>query len=106
MKQKTAVIYCRASTSKQGQQWETLENQEEACLSHCNSNDIKPVKFFREQFTWTKSKRPKLIEMLEYIKKSKEQVSFCVIHKIDRWTRWGVVWYENLKKELKNSEYN
>ena len=97
---KLAVLYLRASTNKQGQKWETLENQEEACLNYCNSKNIRVVKIFREQFTWTVSNRPQLSELKKYIKKSKSKIDYCIILKIDRATRWWIKVYEEVKDAI------
>ncbi len=64
-------------------------------------NNIKVLcKPFREQFTWTKSDRPKFNEALSFIDNSNDKVDYCIIYKIDRSTRWGFETYNDIKKKL------
>lgn len=101
MNQKTAIIYSRVSTNKQWQQWESLEEQEKACMNYCERNNIKVLcKPFREQFTWTKSERPKFNEALSFINNFNDKVDYCIIYKIDRSTRWWFEVYNDIKKKL------
>ena len=98
--QENWIILCRASTNKQGQKWETLENQEEACLFMYLSNNIKNIKTFKERYTWTKTNRPTLERMYKFIENSKIPIKYCAVHKIDRVTRAWVSAYEEIKKRL------
>ncbi|EKE25939.1 MAG: NUDIX hydrolase [uncultured bacterium (gcode 4)] len=60
------------------------------------------LKVFKEQFTWTESNRPIMNKLLDFIKKSDKKISYCVILKIDRNTRWGIEIHNNIKKKLFN----
>ncbi len=97
---KTAIIYCRVSTDKQGQNWDSLDVQEKECRAYCERMHITVVEVFREQFTGTSIQRPALTEALQYLKKQKREISYCIIHKLDRSTRGGLGDYYEIKKQF------
>lgn len=103
MNAKTAIIYCRVSTDRQWQQWESLDVQEKECRAYCERMHIDVVEVFREQFTGTSIQRPALNEALNFLKKQKKSIDFCIIHKLDRSTRWGLGDYYEIKKKLESS---
>lgn len=99
---KTAIIYCRVSTDKQAQNWDSISIQEKECRSYCERMHIDVVEVFREQFTGTSVQRPALTEALKFLKKQKKSIDYCIIHKIDRSTRWGLGDYYEIKKQLES----
>lgn len=99
---KTAIIYCRVSTDKQAQNWDSISIQEKECRSYCERMHIDVVEVFREQFTGTSIQRPALTEALAFLKKQKRSIDYCIIHKIDRSTRWGLGDYYEIKKQLES----
>ena len=99
---KNVIIYLRVSWSKQAKYWESFENQEEQCRNYCKLNGYTVLAVFTEQFTWTKAKRPVLDEALEFIKKSELDVSYAVVFKIDRVSRWWITIHESFKEQFKS----
>jgi DNA invertase Pin-like site-specific DNA recombinase len=97
---KTAIIYCRVSSDKQAQQWDSLDIQEKDCRAYCERNSIDVIGVFREQYTGTLIERPALSEALQFLKKNKWWVSYCIIHKLDRSTRGGVWDYHTIKQKI------
>jgi site-specific DNA recombinase len=97
---KTAIIYCRVSSDKQAQQWDSLDIQEKDCRAYCARNSIDVIQVFREQYTWTSVERPVLSDALGFLKKNKGLVSYCIIHKLDRSTRGGVRDYHTIKQKI------
>lgn len=99
---KTAILYCRVSTDKQAQNWDSLDVQEKECRAYCERMHITVVEVFREQFTGTSVQRPALTEALKFLKEQRKSIDYCIIHKIDRSTRWGLGDYYEIKKQLEN----
>jgi hypothetical protein len=97
---KTAIIYCRVSTDKQWQNWDSLDIQEKECRAYCERMHITVVEVFRDQFTGTSIQRPALTEALQYLKKQKKEINYCIIHKLDRSTRGGLGDYYEIKKQF------
>ena len=97
---KKAVIYCRVSTRKQKQVWNSLKTQEQGCRLYCKNNNISVSKIFNVDFTWTTAERPALNEMFDYISKNKWKITHCIIKHIDRNTRWGVEIHNKIKNKL------
>ena len=100
---KTAIIYCRVSSDKQAQQWDSLANQEKDCRSYCERMHIDVVEVFREQFTGTSIQRPALGEAMKFLKKHTGKIDYCIVHKIDRSTRGGLWDYYEIKKQIESS---
>lgn len=98
---KNVIIYCRVSTDKQSKTWESLESQEEQCRLYCKRNDYQVLGVFAEQFTWTKDKRPKVQEALEFIKNSELQIDHVIVLKIDRVSRWWILIHDSFKNQFK-----
>ena len=96
----TAIIYPRVSTSKQDNNWDSLNRQKKECLKYCKYNGLKIQKTFIEVFTWKVSERPKLNEAIEYAIKNK--IWYFVIFDIDRFSREWYEAYSKLKKTLTN----
>lgn len=99
---KNVIIYCRVSTDKQSKTWESLSVQEQECRDFCKRNNYQVMSVFSEQFTWTKDKRPKIQEALEFIKNSELKISYIIVLKIDRISRWWITIHDSFKKQFKD----
>ena len=97
---KNAIIYCRVSTSKQSKNGESLQVQEKECRDFCKKNKYQVMSVFSEQFTWTKDKRPKIEEALEFINNSKLKIDYVIVLKIDRVSRWWIEIHNSFKKQF------
>ncbi len=95
---KTAIIYCRVSTTKQENHGSSLANQEEACRRYCKENWLQVLRVFNEAFTWKSILRPILTESIKYAKEN--NVSHFIIFDIDRFMRKWFDAYSEVKKEL------
>ncbi len=95
---KTAVIYCRVSSAKQYEQWDSPELQENACRVYCNQNGLKVLAVYSEAFTGKIRARP------EYVKASQfaidNSVNYMVIFDLDRFSREWFAVYMSMKNEL------
>lgn len=97
---KTAVIYCRVSTTKQEKEGESLENQERACREYCKSRWIQVIWAYKEAFTWKSKNRPVFQEAIKNAYENK--VNYFIIFDIDRFSREGYGVYSNLKEDLES----
>src|SRR5579859_4041162 len=87
-KPKKAVIYLRVSTEEQVDNF-SLGTQEEICKKEAIRRGFEIVKIFREEGRSAKtiSGRPVLIEMLEFCRKNKKQLSAVFVYRLDRISR-------------------
>ena len=84
-----AVVYLRASTKKQEQRNElNLPAQQKRCDDWCRSEAIPVLKIFtgHGESAW-KTERPTLDEALDFIKKSKGEVTHFVVQDTTRFSR-------------------
>lgn len=98
---KKAVIYCRVSTSKQENNWDSLNWQEKACRTYCKNNSIQVVWVYKEAFTWKKKSRPVFDEAINNAKEN--SVKYFIVFDIDRFSREWYWAYSELKEDLYNS---
>ncbi len=98
---KTAIIYCRVSTVKQLNNWESLDNQEEACRTFCERNDLQVVDVFYEAYTWKSSNRPVLNEAINNAKTN--NINYFIVFDIDRFSREWYSGYTELKEKLESN---
>jgi len=98
---KKAVIYCRVSTSKQENNWDSLNWQERACRTYCKNNSIQVVGVYKEAFTWKKKRRPIFNEAINNAKENR--VEYFIVFDIDRFSREWYWAYSELKEDLYNS---
>lgn len=94
-----AVIYIRVSTTKQKTEWNSLQSQEKICKTFCKEKGYKAIEVFEDDYTWTKSERPWLNELYDFIKNNPD-IKYCIIKHIDRSTRDEDV-YREMKKKLR-----
>lgn len=87
-KPKNAVIYLRVSTEEQVDNF-SLGTQEELCNKEAVRRGYKIIEVFREEGKSAKTirGRPTLIEMLEYCRKNKKNLSAVIIYRLDRISR-------------------
>lgn len=85
---KNAVIYCRVSSDEQAK-GTSLDFQEASLTEYCKRNNINIVgKPFREDYSAkTFSKRPKIKEMMAFLKSNKNDVDVVLFYTWDRYSR-------------------
>ena len=83
-----AVVYIRVSTEEQVENY-SLGTQEEICRKEAEKRKLEVVKVFREEGRSAKTitGRPTLIEMLEYCRKHKREISSVIVYRLDRVSR-------------------
>ena len=88
VKPKKAVIYLRVSTEEQVDNF-SLGTQEEICKKEAARRGFEIIQVFREEGRSAKtiSGRPVLIEMLEFCRKNKRQLSAVFVYRLDRISR-------------------
>ena len=96
---KKAIILCRISSTKQNE-GESHEDQEKACRFVGDRYEAIIVRIWKETLSGRKNQRPVFDEILEYVDKHKDEIDYCFIRAIDRFTRLGAAGYETMKKEL------
>ena len=75
--QNKAVIYCRVSSTKQVKKGDGLGSQETRCREYARHNDYEVVEVFRDEgISGGVTDRPRMKEMLSFLKKKKEP---CVV---------------------------
>ena len=97
---KNCIIHARVSSSKQAQDGDSLEGQIKIGERFAESRGWNVLAKFEEPFSGRKTNRPKFLEIIEFIKKSKEPVHYYICKSIDRFTRLGVPEYLYLKEEI------
>ena len=82
-----AVIYCRVS-SKEQIEGTSLGTQEAACRDYAQSKEMRVLKVFVEQGESAKfADRTQLLELIDFIRLSKDKVDTLLVWKIDRFAR-------------------
>ena len=88
MKPLHAVIYVRVSTEKQAENGVSLDTQEQVCQEWAYRNNVIPIRVFREEGVSAKTlKRPKMQEMLDFLKSNSGKVDYCIVYDMSRLTR-------------------
>ncbi len=101
------VLIGRVSSTKQGLQGDSLDQQEDVMSSAVNTlasqlnADVKVDKTFPliKSASGGIELQP-LLEVLEYFKKPKHKISFAIVKSIDRSTRGGAEVYSYIKREF------
>lgn len=99
------VIYARVSTRKQASQGDSLDGQISAMRRYCKDKWWIILEEFKEQFTWMTEKRPEIARVYDYIVQKKRewvQISYFVIHKMDRGSRWWADVHTSIRNHLKS----
>lgn len=81
---KQAVIYARVSTVEQGQGY-SLPTQLESCRNYAAQRGYSVVAEFTDMHTGTEIDRPGLIELYQFIEKTRSDV--VIVHDLDRLSR-------------------
>ena len=83
-----AVIYLRVSTDEQVDNY-SMETQESICKKEAERKNHEIMQIFREEGRSAKTiaGRPALVEMLEFCRKHKKEISTVIIYRLDRISR-------------------
>jgi site-specific DNA recombinase len=97
------VIYTRVSTKEQADNNMSLETQRKACELHATKNKFSILGYFGGTYESAKTdERKEFNNMLTFLKKSKEAISYIIVYSVDRFSRSGanaIYIAEKLKKE-------
>lgn len=89
-KNNTCVIYTRLSTKEQAENNMSLETQRKACEHYSKKHSYKIMAFFGGTYESAKTdEREEFNNMLSYVKKSREKVSYIIVFSVDRFSRSG-----------------
>ena len=87
---KNAVIYTRVSTKEQAETNKSLDTQKKYCEEFAVKHNFKVLGCFGGTYESAASdERKKFQEMLKYVEKSKEKISFIIVYSFDRFSRTG-----------------
>ena len=102
-KKNTCVIYTRVSTKEQADNNMSLDIQRKACESYVKKNSYLIMAYFGGTYESAKTdERKEFNNMLSFVKKSREQISFIIVYSVDRFSRSGgnaIYITEQLQKE-------
>ena len=97
------VIYTRVSTKEQADNNLSLETQRKACQQYAVKSKYTIAGYFGGTFESAKTdERKQFNNMLAFVKKSKEKISFIIVYSVDRFSRSGanaIYIAEKLKRE-------
>lgn len=97
-----AVAAIRVSSVKQGVQGDSPEAQKEQIERYAATHNIHIKKFFIFLESASKEEQP-VQEAIDYCKSPKNDIQVFIIKSIDRFTRGGSFFYEELKMQLENN---
>src|SRR3989344_5786414 len=99
-KPKNAIIYIRVSSEEQVENY-SLGTQEDICRKEAERRSYEVIEVFREEGRSAKTitGRPILIQMLEYCRKNKKNISALFVYRVDRISRQTVD-YLAIRKKL------
>jgi DNA invertase Pin-like site-specific DNA recombinase len=100
---KNAVAAIRVSTTKQGTDGDSPEAQKEQIERYAENKGIVIKKFFVFLESASKEQQP-MQEAIDYCKDPKNEVELFIIKSIDRFTRGGSYFYEELKMQLEENK--
>ncbi|MFI5148965.1 MAG: recombinase family protein [Bacteroidia bacterium] len=84
------VIYTRVSTKEQAENNMSLETQLKACQKYAELKKRNVLGCFGGTYESAKSdERKEFKRMLDFVKKSKEQISYIIVYSMDRFSRSG-----------------
>jgi DNA invertase Pin-like site-specific DNA recombinase len=85
---KSAYLYCRVSTDEQKRKGNSLEEQEDRLIRHCEINGIQIKGIFREDFSAKDFNRPEWKKLIKKIRKNTHRPSENILFiKWDRFSR-------------------
>ena len=89
-KNNTCVIYTRVSTKEQAENNMSLETQRKACEHYSKKHSYKIMAFFGGTYESAKTdERDEFNNMLAFVKKSREKISYIIVFSVDRFSRSG-----------------
>ncbi len=98
-----SVIYTRVSTKEQADNNQSLETQLKACIQLAAQNKFAVLGKFGGTYESAKTdERKEFNKMLDFVRKSKEKISYIIVYSVDRFSRSGAnaIYIANeLKKE-------
>lgn len=97
-----AVAAIRVSSVKQGVDGDSPEAQKEQIEQFAKLHNYKITKFFTFLESASKEQQP-IQEAIDYCVRPQNGVQVFIIKSIDRFTRGGSYFYEDLKRQLENS---
>ena len=103
LEQKNAVAAIRVSSLKQGLQGDSPEDQKQQIELFAKTRNIHIKKFFIFMESASKEEQP-VQEAIDYCKNPSNDIQFCIIKSIDRFTRGGSYLYDHLKMQLVQSK--
>lgn len=84
------VIYTRVSTKEQADNNMSLETQRKTCEQFANKNSYAIMGYFGGTYESAKTdERKEFNNMLSFVKKSREKVSYIIVYSVDRFSRSG-----------------
>lgn len=99
----TCVIYTRVSTKEQAENNLSLETQRKACEDYSKKHNYKVMAYFGGTYESAKNdEREEFNNMLSFVNKSREKISYIIVFSIDRFSRSGanaIYITEQLKKQ-------
>src|SRR5688572_22383258 len=85
-----AVIYTRVSTREQAENNHSLETQKKACEKFAEKSGYNIISYFGGTYESAKSdERQEFKRMLDYVKRSKQLISYIIVYSVDRFSRSG-----------------
>ena len=99
---KNAVAAIRVSSAKQGIDGDSPEAQKEQIEQFAKTRNYKITKFFTFLESASRDQQP-IQEAIDYCIKPQNDVQVFIIKSIDRFTRGGSYFYEDLKRQLEKN---
>lgn len=99
---KKAIILARASSAKQVEKGDTIEDQIFQCEDYISKQSWEKIKVFPLVESGFKVERKYFEEVIEYCKNPKNKIDYVVFKNISRFTRGGDTAYLQLKEDLGN----
>ncbi len=100
---KNCVIYTRVSTKEQADNNMSLETQKKACEQFSQKSGYTIQGYFGGTYESAKTdERKEFNRMLQFVKKSREKISYIIVYSVDRFSRSGgnaIYLTEQLKKQ-------
>jgi site-specific DNA recombinase len=94
---KKAILYIRVSTDEQAERGHSLAYQEEKLTMYCQLKGIEIVKLFKEDYSAKTFERPKIKEMISFLKANKNLIDEMLFIKWDRFSRNAGDAYQMIK---------
>jgi site-specific DNA recombinase len=85
-----SVIYTRVSTKEQADNNLSLATQKKACENFALKNKYEVVAYFGGTYESAKTdERKEFNKMLQFVRRSKERISYIIVYSVDRFSRSG-----------------